>query len=125
MYVKTAYLHWAQAFGKYTTLKNSLHWMLGHVADLIGMNNGYSLAEVSENSLEASIKRYRYITQNLSRQTNFQIDSKDCLKVMFILSSWRIWRFVKRDPSEHDLKDDEDSVIIETFFVNGSCKWQG
>ena len=50
---------------KHRTLKNSLHWMLGHVADLIGMNNGYSLAEVSENSLEASIKRYRYITQNL------------------------------------------------------------
>ena len=110
---------------KHRTLKNSLHWMLGHVADLIGMNNGYSLAEVSENSLEASIKRYRYITQNLSRQTNFQDNSKDCLKVMFILSSWRIRRFVKRDPSEHDLKDDEDSVIIETFFVNGSCNWQG
>ena len=123
VYVKTAYLHWAQAFGKFRTMKNSLHWMLGHVADLIGMNNGYSLAEVSENSLEASIKRYRYITQNLSRQTNFQDNSIDCLKVMFILSSWRLRQFVKRDPSQHDLKDDEDSAIIECFFVNGREKW--
>ena len=98
--------------------------MLAHLADLIGMNNGYSLAEVSENSLEASIKRYRYITQNLARQTSFQENTEDSLKVMFILSSFKLRQFVKRDPSEHKVKDDADALIIESFFVNGSTKWQ-
>ena len=123
-YLKGVYSHWVQAFGKYRSLKSSLHWMLAHLADLIGMNNGYSLAEVSENSLEASIKRYRYITQNLARQTSFQDNTEDSLKVMFILSSFKLRQFVKRDPSEHKVKDDADALIIESFFVNGSTKWQ-
>ena len=33
-------------------------------------------------------------------------------------------KFVKRDPSEHKVKDDADALIIESFFVNGSSKWQ-
>ena len=32
-YVKKAYMEWVQNFGKYTHMKNSLHWTLGHVAD--------------------------------------------------------------------------------------------
>ena len=35
-YVKKAYMEWVQNFGKYTHIKSSLHWTLGHVADLSG-----------------------------------------------------------------------------------------
>ena len=123
-YLKGVYSHWVQAFGEYRLLKSSLHWTLAHLADLIGMNHGYSLAEVSENSLEASIKRYRYITQNLARQTSFQDNTEDCLKVMFLLSSFKLRQFARRDPSEHEVKDNDDALLIESFFVNGCKKSQ-
>ena len=60
-YIKSAYFHWIKTFGKYRKLKSSIHWTLGHVIQFISMNSGYSLAEMSENSVEAIIKSYRYI----------------------------------------------------------------
>ena len=60
-YIKSAYCHWIKTFGKYRKLKSSIHWTLGHVIQFIYMNSGYSLAEMSENSVEAIIKSYRYI----------------------------------------------------------------
>ena len=56
-YLKKFAIHWVKAFGKWRTLKNSLHWSLAHVGQLIAENEGYSMAEYSENSLEALIKR--------------------------------------------------------------------
>ena len=34
-------------------MKSSIHWTLGHVIKFISMNSGYSLAEMSENIVEA------------------------------------------------------------------------
>ena len=82
-------------------------------------NNGYSLAEVSENSLENLIKFYRYVTQNLSRQTSFAENTEDCLKVLNIIASYRFRKHDKRViKSEKAHKDDEESRIINSFFVN-------
>ena len=72
---------WIEAFGQYRKLKNSIHWTLGHVIELITKNYGYSLAE---NSLEATIKTYRYITNNLSRHSPFADNCCDCLKALNI-----------------------------------------
>ena len=58
-YVKTAYRDWLRNFKKFVHIKSSLHWTLAHVADLIAMNDGYTLAEISENSFENWIKHYR------------------------------------------------------------------
>ena len=58
-YVKDAYVHWLYNFKKFVHIKSSLHWTLGHVAELIAKNGGYTLAGVSENSFENWIKAYR------------------------------------------------------------------
>ena len=60
--MKNAYSHWIQAFKRFVHIKSSLHWTLGHVAQLIAGNDGYTMAEVSENSYEKWIKPYRYNT---------------------------------------------------------------
>ena len=54
--VKNAYMHWLQNFKKFVHIKSSLHLTLGHVAQLIARNEGYTLAGVSENSFENWIK---------------------------------------------------------------------
>ena len=63
-YVKDAYVHWLHNFKKFVHIKSSLHWTLGHVAELIAKNGGYTLAGVSENSFENWIKAYRDIMQD-------------------------------------------------------------
>ena len=35
----------------------ALRWSLAHISELLAMNNGFSLAEISENSIEAMIKQ--------------------------------------------------------------------
>ena len=85
-YVKSAFVHWIKSFGKWRSLKPSIHWTLGHLSQLIALNNGFSLAECSENSIEATIKKYRYLTKHLSRQTSFKDNTDDCLKVLDLLS---------------------------------------
>ena len=50
-YVEKAYKHWLHSFKKFVHIKSSLHWTLGHVAELIAKNDGYTLAEVSENTV--------------------------------------------------------------------------
>ena len=66
-YVKKAHCLWINPFGNYRKLKSSIHWSLGHIIQLLCINDSYSLAEKSENSLEATIKMYRYITTHSSR----------------------------------------------------------
>ena len=56
------------------------------MTQLIALNNGFSLAEYSENSVEATIKKYRYLTKYLSRQTSFQDNTEDCMKILHLLS---------------------------------------
>ena len=55
-YVKNANMHWLYNFKKFVHIKSSLHLTLGHVAQLIARNEGYTLAGVSENSFESWIK---------------------------------------------------------------------
>ena len=58
-YVKNAHNHWRNNFKKFVHIKNSIHWTMAHVSELITGNEGYTLAEVSENSFENWIKAYR------------------------------------------------------------------
>ena len=60
-FVLQSYRHWTTAFGKFHHIKSSLHWTLSHIGSLIARNDSYTLAEVSENSIEKIIKPYRQI----------------------------------------------------------------
>ena len=104
----------SNTFGKYRKLKSSIHWTLGHVIQFISMNSGYSLAEMSENSVEATIKSYRYITNHLSRNCSFAANCSDCLKVLNIcsLQSIRKFNFNSKEKNDFPLKDDEESDKI-------------
>ena len=53
--VRNSHIHWIQAFGKYRKLKSSIHWSLAHIIQMLCLNQGYSLAEKSENSSEATV----------------------------------------------------------------------
>ena len=113
-YVQTAYSHWSKAFKKFVHIKSSLHWTLSHVGTLIALNNSYTLAEVSENSIEKFIKPYCYITVNNARSTSIQDNHVDCLRLMYC-SRYDIRQFDKRKkPME---SDDEISKLIDSFFI--------
>ena len=119
LFVKAAHKHMLDSFGHFQHVKNSCHWTLAHIGELLRMNKGYSLAEHSENSLEASIKKYRYVTQNLSRNTSFVENSEDSLRVLFVQSLYRIRQHQKKLPkAEKKMKDDPESIEIISFFKN-------
>ena len=119
MFVKDAHKHMIDAFGHLQHVKNSCHWTLAHVGELLRMNKGYSLAEFSENSLEATIKRYRYITQNLSRNTSFVQNCEDSLRVLFVQSLYRIRQHAKKLPkTDREVKNDPESMKMRSFFKN-------
>ena len=111
---------WIEAFGQYRKLKNSIHWTLGHVIELITKNYGYSLAERSKNSLEATIKTYRYITNNLSRHSSFADNCCDCLKVLNICSLQTIRKFNSNEKVAFPLKNYKKTKLIRSFFQNGN-----
>ena len=114
-YVKTSYSHWITAFKKFEHIKSSLHWTLGHVAQLIAGNDGYTMAEYSENSFEKWIKSYRYVTANNARQTNILDNDVDCLRTMYIQSRQDIRKLDK--PKKPKERDDEISKVIDSFFI--------
>ena len=118
-YVKNAYVHWIKSFGKWRTLKSSIHWTLAHLCQLIALNNGFSLAEYSENSIEATIKKYIYLTRHLSRQTSFEDNTDDCLKMLHLLSKHEIRAHNKKSKKQmSNLSEaDAESLLIKSFFV--------
>ena len=125
-FVKNSYIHWITAFGKWRCLKKSIHWTLAHVAELIEKNDSYSLAEISENSLEALIKRYRYVSANLARQSTFGNNCEDTLNKLYQQSLFKIRRHEK-SKDDKPLKSDVESVQIRSFFLNAETvserKW--
>ena len=66
-FLKQSYQHWTESFKHLRRIKSSLHWTLAHLGELLAKNEGFSLAEVSENSFEALIKEYRFVTSNMAR----------------------------------------------------------
>ena len=93
---------------------------LGHVIELITKNFGYSLAERSKNSLEATIKTYKYVTNHLSRYSSFANNNcSDCLKVLNICSLQTIRMFHSKEKIAFPLKNDEETILIKSFFQNG------
>ena len=85
-YIKSAYYNWKKNFPFYK-VKESIHWTLGHLAELISLNDDYSLAESSEGSLECSHKNYRRIEATLALQTSFLDNCTTSLKKMWIDSN--------------------------------------
>ena len=114
-FVKTSYIHWVQNFGHLRKIKASLHWTFAHISELLAMNKGYSLAEVSENSIEAMIKQYRYLTANMARQTSFVENAFDSLKSLYILSSSEIRKLTNEEKSKKSRNSETE--IIESFFI--------
>ena len=75
------------------------------------------MAGRSENSLEATIKAYRFFTSHMAIHSSFAENSSDCLKVLNILSLQSIRKF--NTEKTKILKDDEESKLIRSFFQNG------
>ena len=119
-FVNKAHKHILEAFGHLQHVKNSVHWTLAHLCELVRLNKGYTLAEYSENSLENMIKKYRNVTQNLSRGTSFIDNTEDCLKNLFAQSLYKIRQHGKCMPKkkEEPLKNDPESILIRSFFKN-------
>ena len=104
-------------------MKSSLHWTLGHVADLIELNDGYSLAEVSENSFENWIKTYRHTTENHARQTSMQDNNSDSLRNMWLYSRQDVRKFDK-NPKQSKVDNHLTQKINDFFEVSeDGQKW--
>ena len=113
---------WLWSQKKLTLLyyNQSIEIFSAHVAELIEKNESYSLGEYSENSQEAMIKRYRYVTANLARQTTFLENSEDCLKVLYAQALHKIRRFEK-STTVKKIEDNEEARTISSFFI--TRKW--
>ena len=95
----------------------ALRWSLAHISELLAMNNGFSLAEISENSIEAMIKQYRYLTANMSRQTSFVENAYDSLKSLYILSSSEIRKLSCGEKLRKSKNRNSETELIESFFI--------
>ena len=62
------------------------------------------------------IKRYRYVTANLARQTTFLENSEDCLKVLYAQALHKIRRFEK-STTVKKIEDNEEARTISSFFI--------
>jgi hypothetical protein len=114
-YVQNAYKHWITAFGKFVDIKSSIHWTMAHVSTLIARNGSYTLAEISENSIEKWIKPYRVVTDKNARQGSMQENNIDCLKYFYIQSRHDIRKFDKVKKSKKE--NDDISKLIDSFFI--------
>ena len=94
-FVKDAYFHWINQFRKFVHIKSSLHWTMGHIAELIAKNEAYTLAEYSENSFENWILHYRYATVHLARQTSMPDNNTDSLRAMYAPTRHEIRQYHK------------------------------
>ena len=115
-YINSIIQHWTESFKHLRRIKSSLHWSLAHLGELLAKNEGFSLAEVSENSFEAFIKEYRFITSNMARPSSFAENSADCLKVLYILSSSQI-RAYDEPTKKTERSFNEEAALIASFFV--------
>ena len=108
-------MHWINSFKQFAHIKSSLHWTLGHVCTLIASNRGYTLAGVSENSVEKWIKPYRVVTLTNARQTKMQDNNTDCLRLMYLQTRQDIRKFDKVLKTTES--DDDVSKQIDSFFI--------
>ena len=114
-YVHSAYMHWLDNFKKFVHIKNSLHWTLAHVAELIARNNGYTLAEYSENSFENWIKHYHDTTEHHARNTSMSDNDIDSLRAMWLHTRQDIRKLDKQ--LEKKQEDNELTQKIHSFFI--------
>ena len=54
----------------------------------------------------------------MSRKTSFVENSASCLKILNIIGLQSIRKFNKEERTENLLTDDEESVLIRSFFQN-------
>ena len=114
-YVKSALCDWIKNFGKFVHIKSSLHWTMSHVAELITKNDGYTLADYTENTFENWIKSYRFTTDNQARQFGIKENNIDCLNTLYLASRQDVRRNDLVKPKKK--KNDHISVKINSFFI--------
>ena len=114
-YVKSALCDWIKNFGKFVHIKSSLHWTMSHVAELITKNDGYTLADYTENTFENWIKSYRFTTDNQARQFGIKENNIDCLNTLYLASRQDVRRNDLVKPKKK--KNDRISVKINSFFI--------
>ena len=107
-YVHNAYMHWLDNFKKFVHIKNSLHWTLAHAAELIAKNNGYTLAEYSDNSFENWINHYCDSTEHHARNTSMSDNNIDSLRAMWLHTRQDI-RQLDKDPEK---KQDQRPALV-------------
>ena len=86
---------------------------------MIGRNDGYTLAEVSENSFEKWIKEYRDTTENHSRQTSIDDNNSDCLRAMWLHTRQDLRHFDKHSANKQDGSEMTKELTreIHDFFI--------
>ena len=114
-YIKSAYYHWKKHFPFYK-VKESIHLTLGHIAELVSLNDDYSMAESGEGSLECSHKNYRRIEATLALQTSFLDNCTTSLKKMWIDSNLKVRQFGKKKPRKNNRVTDEQK-LVDSFFI--------
>ena len=114
-YVHNSHRHWIDSFKKFVHLKSSIHWTMAHIAELIAKNQGYTLAEVSENSFENWIKHYRDTTNHHARNTSMEDNDIDSLRAMWLLTRQDIRQFDQKPKKKHE--DTELTKKIHEVFT--------
>ena len=90
---------------------------MAHLSELLAKNEGFSLAEVSENSFEALIKEYRYISSNMARPSSFSENSADCLKALYIRSTSKLRKYDEPTKKKYRAFSEEADLIASFFCV--------
>ena len=90
-----------------------------HLPDIIALNDGLGLGDVSETCLESSHKVLRYASKNLARQNNNSNNAYDCFNHLWLISD----PFVRAElesqfPSTFEVIPDGDDSLVESFFLD-------
>ena len=122
-FCKEAYIFKVQSFD-WASLPVTQHRGYSHFADVIQLNDGIGLGDVSESCLESSHKILRFASKHLARQEDNLKNAYDCFNHLWFLSD-PIVRSENEseedsDDTEYDseLESDGDDALVQSFFIS-------
>ena len=117
-FCKDAYIFKIKAFD-WPSLTTSLHRAYAHLPDIILLNDGLGLGDVSETCLESSHKILRYASKHLARQNNNLNNAYDCYMHLWFISDPIVRSELEKSEPESASKEvvkDGDDPLVESFF---------
>ena len=120
-FVKNTYIHVANFCKFLPHLPNSLHWCLGHIIELLEMNDSYALGETSENGLEHMQQFARRMSLRLARKDTVHHQTQDAMKRLWIMSS-HVIRNLRPKTSTSNANNNKaslmngDNMLIKSFI---------